>query len=154
MATDLPRDRSRALAGVEEAFSAFAAGAGPGRLHHRMATAGGAIDHSGYPMLRWIEAWAPVRVTDLAERAGLDASTVSRRVSDLQEKGLVTRAADVDDQRASLLELTAHGKQLLATLREARRGLLEEALAGWPTGNVQALADMLGRFAAALAQVV
>ena len=45
------------------------------------------IDPAGFPMLRWIEVWGPLRVTDLAERIGLDASTVSRRVRDLEGEG-------------------------------------------------------------------
>jgi len=35
--------------------------------------------------------------------------------------------------------------KLLADLREARRRLLDDALSDWPTGEVQALADMLRR---------
>lgn len=96
-------------------------------------------------MLAWLEAWAPIRVSELAERLSLDASTVSRRVADLQDKGLVTRAVDLEDQRASLVELTPQGLQLLADLREARRRLLDDALADWPAREVQALADMLRR---------
>jgi DNA-binding MarR family transcriptional regulator len=146
-------DRQRALAAVEEAFAAFAAGASPSRLGARL---GSSVDigHAGFPILRHIEAAAPVRVTDLAEHAGLDVSTVSRRVSDLQEKGLVTRETDREDQRASLLELTPLGREVLASRREGWRRLLEEALASWETPDIQSLADSLSRFAAALAEVL
>ena len=154
MTSDPSPERSRALGRVEEAFAAFATEAKPGRFHQRMASLGGGIDHSGFPMLRWIAAWGPVRVTDLAERAGLDASTVSRRVNDLQEKGLVARAADLEDQRASRLELTEQGRALLAAMREAHLRLLEEALAQWPVVDIQLLADLLHRFTGALGRVV
>ncbi len=151
MGSDLTADRRDALSRVNEAFTSLAAGTGPSRLHQRMAAVSGELGHAGYPMLRLIAARAPIRVTLLADQAGLDASTVSRRVADLQEKGLVTRAVDTEDQRASLLDLTPRGRQLLASLREARRSLLEEALADWSTQDVQALADMLLRLGRAFA---
>jgi DNA-binding MarR family transcriptional regulator len=145
MTGELSSDRLRALAELDDAFTSFAAGGRAGRLHQRMGAAAGELGHAGFPMLAWLAAWAPVRVTELAERSGLDASTVSRRVADLQDKGLITRAVDLEDQRASLLELTPRGAQLLADLREARRRLLDDALSDWPAGEVQALAGMLRR---------
>ena len=145
MTVDLSSDRLRALAELDEAFTSFTAGGRSARLHHRMGKAAGQLGHAGYPMLAWLEAWGPIRVSELAERLSLDASTVSRRVADLQDKGLVARAVDLEDQRASLVELTPQGLQLLADLREARRRLLDDALADWPAGEVQALADMLRR---------
>jgi DNA-binding MarR family transcriptional regulator len=148
-------ERRRALTGVEEAFAAFASGTGPARLHQKIASAAGrAIDPSGFPMLRWIETSGPVRITALAAQAGLDASTVSRRVSDLEEKGLVSRATDRDDQRASLLEMTPEGRRVLAALRDARRHLLEEALAEWPTEEIVTLGNLLERFAATLTAAI
>jgi len=150
MGTDIPQDRRQALAGIEEAFAALTASAVPGRMRRSIAATGGPIDPSGFPMLRWIEAWGPLRLTDLAERVGLDASTVSRRVRDLEDKGLVSRTVDADDQRASLIELAPEGRRLLARGREAHRRLLEEALAGWSTEDVHVLGDLLRRFTAAL----
>jgi DNA-binding MarR family transcriptional regulator len=102
-------------------------------------------------MLRWIEAWGPLRVTDLAERAGLDASTVSRRVRDLEGEGLVVRTADEGDQRVSLIALAPLGRRILTRAREAHRRILEETLAGWPTEDVAAFGELLRRFSSALA---
>ncbi len=141
-------ERRQALTGIEEAFAGFVP-AVPARLRRNVAAHGG-IDPSGFPMLRWIEVWGPLRLTDLAERIALDASTVSRRVRDLEGKGLVSRTADVDDQRASLIELAPEGRRFLARAREVHRQVLEEALAGWPTADVQAFGDLLRRFTAAL----
>jgi DNA-binding MarR family transcriptional regulator len=147
-------DRKRAVAEVEEAFEGFASRSNLIRLRERIAVrVGGGIEPSGYPMLRWIEAWAPVRTTDLAERLGIDASAVSRRVSDLQEVGLVTRVGDPADHRANLLELTPAGRRMLTKLRKALSGILDQALAEWPTEDVLALADILARFTSALADV-
>jgi DNA-binding MarR family transcriptional regulator len=141
-------ERRQALTGIEEAFAAFVP-AVPARLRRSVAAHGG-IDPSDFPVLRWIEAWGPLRLTDLAERIDLDASTVSRRVRDLEGKGLVNRTADADDQRASLIELAPEGRRLLARAREVHRRVLEAALAEWPTTDVQAFGDLLQRFTTAL----
>ncbi|MCK5737485.1 MAG: winged helix-turn-helix transcriptional regulator [Spirochaetaceae bacterium] len=49
-------------------------------------------------------------VTNLADRFGLDRSTLSRTVDGLVVAGLVGRVENPDDRRASLLSLTAKGK--------------------------------------------
>lgn len=150
MAIDRPEDRRRALVGIEQAFAALTASPVPARMRRSMAAAGG-HDPAGFPMLRWIEAWGPLRVTDLAERAGLDVSTVSRRVRDLEGEGLVVRTADEGDQRVSLIALAPLGRRILTRAREAHRQILEETLAGWPTEDVAALGELLRRFSSALA---
>jgi DNA-binding MarR family transcriptional regulator len=148
-------DRAAALAKVEEAFTSFASRSSLSRLRERIATAaGGAIDPGGYPMLGRILAWAPLRTTDLAERAGLDVSTASRRVGDLEQAGLVTHVADPDDRRAHLLEVTAKGRRTLTRVREAHLAILDEALAEWSPEEIRALAEVLKRFTSALIEVV
>ena len=148
-------DRAAALAKVEEAFAGFAARSSLPRLRERIAAAaGGVIDPAAYPMLGRIRAWGPLRITDLAERAGLDASTASRRAGDLERAGLVMHVADPNDRRAHLLEVTPKGRRALTRFREAHRALLDEALAEWSSEEIQALADVLARFTSALAGVV
>ncbi|MEW6059976.1 MAG: MarR family winged helix-turn-helix transcriptional regulator [Actinomycetota bacterium] len=150
-----PTDRSAALAKVEEAFVHFASRSSIPRLRERIAAAaGGDVDPAGYPMLGKIRAWGPLRITDLAERAGLDVSTASRRVGDLERAGLVTHVADPNDRRAHLLEVTPKGERALARHREAHRALLDEALAEWSPEEIRALAEVLARFTSALADVV
>ena len=50
---------------------------------------------------------------DLAERLGLDPTTVSRLATGLLRLGLVTRVPDERDKRKAWLELTPAGAQLL-----------------------------------------
>jgi DNA-binding MarR family transcriptional regulator len=54
------------------------------------------------------------RSSDLAARAGLDPSTVSRAVAGLVTQGLVTREADPHDGRATLLVVTPAGHAALS----------------------------------------
>jgi DNA-binding MarR family transcriptional regulator len=82
---------------------------------------------------------------ELAVRAGLDPSTVSRAVAALVANGLVERRADPDDGRASILVVTERGHAELAGARDWYDRLLRRALADWHPGEVEALTTALGR---------
>ncbi|SDE20695.1 MarR family winged helix-turn-helix transcriptional regulator [Glycomyces harbinensis] len=49
---------------------------------------------------------------ELAERLGLEKSSVSRLVADLEADGLLTRERDPDNRRVYRLEVTAEGRRL------------------------------------------
>src|SRR3954468_15359105 len=54
-----------------------------------------------------------LRLTALADAAGLSLSRVSRILDTLEKRGLVERRADADDTRAKQAWLTAQGLELL-----------------------------------------
>ncbi|MGK5682568.1 MarR family winged helix-turn-helix transcriptional regulator [Actinoplanes sp. URMC 104] len=91
---------------------------------------------------------------DLAERSGLDPSTVSRAVAAAVAQGLVERRVDSADRRASALALTAAGHDLLAAAGVWFDDLLEQGLADWRPGEVDELTGGLGRFLGALSGVL
>ncbi|MFY1670312.1 MarR family winged helix-turn-helix transcriptional regulator [Plantactinospora sp. WMMB334] len=82
---------------------------------------------------------------ELADRSGLDPSTVSRAVATLVARGLVVRQADPADRRASLLAVTDHGRGALAEARDWYGDLLGRALAGWRPAEIEALSTALDR---------
>jgi DNA-binding MarR family transcriptional regulator len=147
-------DRAEALASIESVFSRFASRSSLPRLHQRVrAAVGEGVDAAAFPVLARIAARGRVRTSDLAESIGLDASTVSRKIADLAEAGLVRREPDPEDGRAHLLEVTERGRAVVARMRKVRSELLEEALHAWPTIEIRELAAMLDRFTAALADL-
>jgi DNA-binding MarR family transcriptional regulator len=81
----------------------------------------------------------------LAVRAGLDPSTVSRAVAALVSHGLVERRADPDDGRASVLVTTDRGRSALADSRDRYDALMRRALADWTPEEVDALTTAIGR---------
>jgi DNA-binding MarR family transcriptional regulator len=56
-----------------------------------------------------------IRVTDLAEQAGVTKQTAGALVDDLEANGYVTRKPDPADARARLVVLTDRGETLCAT---------------------------------------
>ncbi len=63
----------------------------------------------------------PLSQQDLAERLGLEKSTVSRLVADLERKGLVPRERAPADRRTYRLRPTERGRQVRAHIAELFR---------------------------------
>lgn len=86
-----------------------------------------------------------LRLSDLAELVGLDASTMSRRVAALIEHELIERSTHPGDRRASVLTLSPTGREALATERARRVRLVTTTLSEWDTQELDHLATMLCR---------
>jgi DNA-binding MarR family transcriptional regulator len=111
---------------------------------------GESIDRAGYWLLLLVSRQAPMRLSDLAEQVELDLSTVSRQMRDLVGCGLIEKVPDPNDGRASLLSLSERGWAVLASVSEARRRALAQAIVGWTDDERNALAAGLSRLEAGL----
>jgi DNA-binding MarR family transcriptional regulator len=114
--------------------------------------AGVDLDRSGGALLYSLFAEGEnVRVTDLAERLGVDSPGVTRKVQQLEREGLVCRSADPDDGRATRLGLTPAGRRSIESLLCAREGWLHGVLQGWSEADRRAFAKLLALFATTIA---
>jgi DNA-binding MarR family transcriptional regulator len=93
-----------------------------------------------------------VSVGDVAQFADVRHSTASRLVDRAIGAGLVRRGVSADDARRVTLELTREGAALRARAVAFRSAWLRQVVAGWPLDDVSRFADLLGRFAAAVAR--
>ena len=59
------------------------------------------VDPSTFPLAKALMCHREMRVSDLAAKVELDASTVSRQIKQLEDKGIVERTTDPADGRAS-----------------------------------------------------
>ena len=87
---------------------------------------------------------------DLAARCALDPSTVSRSVAALVRSGLVARAADPTDGRASVLTVSPRGRQTLDDFYRLADARLADALREWSPDDIAVLSTLLQRFSADL----
>lgn len=103
------------------------------------------LDRGAYVVLTRVDAWQPLRLSDLAWRLGVEVPTASRHVKRLESAGYLTRAQDPDDGRACLLTLTAAGGHAVQQMRHYRQQSIAELLSGWDRGDRRQLAELLDR---------
>jgi DNA-binding MarR family transcriptional regulator len=120
---------------------------GVGRLM-RQRGQGETLDSGSFWLLKSLAASGPLRVTDLAVCANLDASTVSRHVAQLHGAGLIERTPDPLDGRAQRVKLSDAGIARIEAALRSRRALLEKALGSWDPRDLEELGQLLTRFAA------
>jgi DNA-binding MarR family transcriptional regulator len=117
------------------------------RVRERFAAvAGMALDRASYSVLFRLEE-GPARLSDLAHKVGVDISTLSRQVHNLEASGLVGRRVVEEDRRAALLAVTDKGLDLIRRIRAAKRAALTEMLEGWTTEERTELGRVLGHLA-------
>jgi DNA-binding MarR family transcriptional regulator len=78
--------------------------------------------------LRRLDTEGPSRITDLAAGEFVAQPTMTVLVRRLEQDGLVERAADPEDARASRIALTRAGRAELDAVREDRAALLARRL--------------------------
>jgi DNA-binding MarR family transcriptional regulator len=105
------------------------------------------LDSGTFWLLKTLATSGPLRVTDLAVCANLDASTVSRHVAQLHSAGLIERAPDPVDGRAQRVKLSDAGSAKINAALRSRRELLEKCLESWDPGDLSDLDLLLTRFA-------
>jgi len=109
---------------------------------------GETLDTGSFWLLKALATSGPLRVTDLAACANLDASTVSRHVAQLDSAGLIERTPDPVDGRAQRVKLSPPGVQKIEAALRSRRALLEKCLESWEARDLAELDRLLTRFAA------
>ncbi|GAA5187577.1 hypothetical protein GCM10023322_36250 [Rugosimonospora acidiphila] len=97
------------------------------------------------PLLR-LHRTGPERISELALELGLDPTTVTRHLDELESRGLVARHSDPTDRRATLVHLTAKATAQLDAAEAGRRTRLAGMLADWPEADREAFARLLSRF--------
>ncbi|MEO6503136.1 MAG: MarR family transcriptional regulator [Jatrophihabitantaceae bacterium] len=110
---------------------------------------GDRIDRMALMVLGSLARCGPSRLTAVAEWTGLDPSTVSRQVADLEKAGLLAREADPEDRRAVQLKATVEGEQLLDRLSHGRRKRVERLLSDWQSEDIVTFGRLLAQLNAA-----
>ncbi|MEU7220226.1 MarR family winged helix-turn-helix transcriptional regulator [Nocardia iowensis] len=85
----------------------------------------------------------PLRMTALADRLGIVPRSATTVVDALAGAGLVTRAPDPDNRRATLVTPTEAGRAALARMSDARREAAEELFATLSAEQRETLRDLL-----------
>jgi DNA-binding MarR family transcriptional regulator len=99
-----------------------------------------------YLILAHLAETGPMRSSALAETFGADKGAVSRQVQHLSNLGLLDKAPDPQDGRATLLSPSDDASRRLDEVRQQRRRRLDERLGDWSDEDLEALVTALGRY--------
>src|SRR6478752_9852039 len=111
------------------------------RLARRMRQeASGDLSPTQGAALACIDCHGPLTPSELAARERVQRPTATRMIARLEEGGLVTRTADVNDGRSCLVAVTPAGHDLLAALRDRKDAYLARRLRELDTDERAALA--------------
>ncbi|WP_238161582.1 MarR family winged helix-turn-helix transcriptional regulator [Kribbella antibiotica] len=106
------------------------------------------LDAAGYALISQVEfmggAGVGVRASDVALALGLDKSTVSRGITQLEGLGLLERVGDPDDGRARLLKLTGLGAERFGAFRAQRQLEFRALFSRWNPEDLSDLGRLLG----------
>jgi DNA-binding MarR family transcriptional regulator len=103
------------------------------------------LDFSLVPILKVLGACGPMRLSALADALELDASTVSRHVKQLEDRGHLGRTTDPEDGRASRIEVTEAGRAALCDHMDRRKRVVTTALSDWSASDRETLRTLLDR---------
>lgn len=109
-------------------------------------TLGGAVTHGQFRVLRTLDsAGRALRLSELANQLGIVPRSATSVVDDLEAATLVARTPDPDDRRATLVNLTPAGTEVLTTVRRHRRDAMVSLVERLDSGERADLLRLLTR---------
>ena len=81
----------------------------------------------------------------LCKSISYDPGAMTRMIDRLEQKGLVRRVPNVEDRRATNLEITTAGRALYPQLMAAKEAVAAQFLRGFSTDEVRTLESFLNR---------
>jgi DNA-binding MarR family transcriptional regulator len=94
--------------------------------------AGGGLSPTLTAALATVERHGPLTPSELAVRERVQRPTATKLVARLEQDGLVSRTADPDDGRSSLIAVTPEGAGLLREIRTRKDAYLAQRLRKLP----------------------
>lgn len=90
---------------------------------------------------------AGCKLTELADKLGTEAPTVTRKIQQLEDSGLISRQTDQKDRRASIIHITSMGRKVVKSIQKAKRQNLKSILEKWPDEDRHQLAKLFHKLA-------
>ncbi|MCW2801686.1 MAG: hypothetical protein JWQ70_3158 [Aeromicrobium sp.] len=111
----------------------------------RQRQVGDLVDPAQAGLLYALKCHGAMRLGDLADSMKLDASTVSRHVQQLSDRGFLQRDPDPEDARARIIDISPEGLVALKATSDQRKAFVVEALADWSDRDRNNLRTLLSR---------
>ncbi|MBJ3777852.1 MarR family winged helix-turn-helix transcriptional regulator [Acuticoccus mangrovi] len=121
----------------------------PQRDEELVREAGVSLDRALFRLLVAVERLGPIGVVELADRLGVDHTTVSRQIAKLDGLGLVSRQGNPADRRVREAVVTEAGKAMTDKIDAARERMSRAIFETWKDEDVADLVRLMCRFAEA-----
>lgn len=108
----------------------------------------GLTDASWTPLIHLAEGGDDISQSELAERVGLDGSSLVRLIDLLEARGLIERRVDPADRRARRIVLTEAGHAEVTRIRARLHAVEAEMLADLDDETLEAMLAAFARIAA------
>ncbi|MFC5731056.1 MULTISPECIES: MarR family winged helix-turn-helix transcriptional regulator [Nocardioides] len=108
------------------------------------------LQPASYLVLGYIRDHGPIRASAMCAVFGIDKGAISRHAQHLIDLGLVDRADDPEDGRATLLTVSEDGRRRIDAVAQSRRKALDQRLNDWTAEELGDFAGMLRRYNDAL----
>ncbi len=102
------------------------------------------ISHAHVQLIQCLLLEGEMRVVDLADRTGLDASTVSRLAKELSRRRLIRKRPDPKDGRSRLLSAAARARALKTELNLLQNRINEKLRRSLPPADLEGLLRATG----------
>lgn len=106
------------------------------------------IDLAAMFVLQSVAANPGIRVSELANLVGLDASTLSRLTRNLEQSGYLDRRPDPRDGRAAQWRISDRGEAEMTRALQRRTTMIAQTLEGWPATQRARFVELSERFVA------
>ena len=101
---------------------------------------------SQFHLLKLIALDGEHQVGQIAEFLGISPPAATKNIDKMERLGLVSRVPSTGDRRATLLEPSRQGRQLVSRYEALKEDRLGPVLAGFTDKELKHLADLLERF--------
>ncbi len=108
---------------------------------------------SSWHVLRMLHKCGPTTQAQLARWAGVAGSTLTRRLEQMEDDGLITRADDPDDGRRIIVTMTDKAAALIAEQHTRMDGEIDKLTAGASPADIEAVNRVLATIDANLTEL-
>lgn len=122
-----------------------------GRINRRARSDSASLGYGIVSALATIQRDGPLRPGDLSRIEVVTKPTMTRILTELEQRGFIAREADPTDGRAFMVSITPEGADAVEAARTQRTGIVAELIKGLSEQDVAAIAgamDALERVAA------
>lgn len=114
-----------------------------GRINRRARSDSAALGYGIVSALATIQREGPLRPGDLSRLEVVTKPTMTRILTELEQRGFIAREADPTDGRAFMVSITPEGAAAVEEARSQRTGIVAELIHDLPVEDLDAIAGAL-----------